>query len=95
MMPFAVRYTMQSIGTHTKLWYLVDARNQVAGRLAAMLALLLQGKTKPIYHPASECDTSFTCTASTASVARGLPTAHKCIMKYMYTGAVIIATFID
>lgn len=46
--------SMQSIGTHTKLWYLVDARNQVAGRLAAMLSLLLQGKTKPIYHPASK-----------------------------------------
>lgn len=42
----------QSLATHTKLWYLIDARGQVAGRLAAMISLLLQGKTKPIYHPA-------------------------------------------
>lgn len=42
----------QSISTHTKLWYLIDARGQVVGRLATMISLLLQGKTKPIYHPA-------------------------------------------
>ncbi|CAI8009147.1 39S ribosomal protein L13, mitochondrial [Geodia barretti] len=40
-----------SIGTHTRLWYLIDARHQVVGRLASMVALLLQGKNKPIYHP--------------------------------------------
>ena len=44
----------QSIGTHTRLWYLVDARDQVVGRLASMVALLLQGKNKPIYHPSGE-----------------------------------------
>lgn len=45
---------MQSLATHTRLWYHVDAEGQVVGRLAAMLSLLLQGKKKPIYHPAGE-----------------------------------------
>ncbi|CAI8009148.1 39S ribosomal protein L13, mitochondrial, partial [Geodia barretti] len=43
-----------SIGTHTRLWYLIDARHQVVGRLASMVALLLQGKNKPIYHPSGQ-----------------------------------------
>jgi large subunit ribosomal protein L13 len=34
------------------MWYLMDARDQVVGRLAATLSLILQGKSKPIYHPA-------------------------------------------
>ena len=48
-------YYVQSLATHTKLWYLIDARGQVVGRLATMISLLLQGKTKPIYHPAGTC----------------------------------------
>ncbi len=32
-------------------WYLVDARGQTLGRLAANLARLLRGKHKPIYTP--------------------------------------------
>ncbi len=45
-------HALQSIATHTRLWYLIDARGQVVGRLAVMISRLLQGKTKPIYHPA-------------------------------------------
>ena len=44
----------QSLATRTRLWYLIDARGQVVGRLASMLSLLLQGKTKPVYHPAGD-----------------------------------------
>ncbi|MFN3505790.1 MAG: 50S ribosomal protein L13 [Caldimicrobium sp.] len=32
-------------------WYLIDAKNQVLGRLAAKLAYLLQGKHRPDYTP--------------------------------------------
>ncbi len=32
-------------------WYLVDAQGKVLGRLAAELAKILRGKTKPIYTP--------------------------------------------
>lgn len=40
----------QSFLTHARLWYLVDAKDQINGRLAAYLGQILQGKTKPIYH---------------------------------------------
>lgn len=32
-------------------WYLIDARGQRLGRLAARIATILQGKHKPIYTP--------------------------------------------
>ncbi|MBW2058178.1 MAG: 50S ribosomal protein L13 [Deltaproteobacteria bacterium] len=32
-------------------WYLVDASGKVLGRLASRLAMVLRGKTKPIYTP--------------------------------------------
>lgn len=32
-------------------WYIVDARNQVLGRLATEVARILKGKHKPIYTP--------------------------------------------
>ena len=40
----------QSFLTHARLWYLVDAKDQINGRLASYLSQVLQGKTKPIYH---------------------------------------------
>lgn len=32
-------------------WWLVDAENKVLGRLASKVAMVLMGKTKPIYTP--------------------------------------------
>ena len=32
-------------------WHVVDASNQVLGRLASKVAMILQGKTKPTYTP--------------------------------------------
>lgn len=43
---------MQSLNTHARLWYQIDAKGQKVGRLATFVVKLLQGKTKPIYHPA-------------------------------------------
>lgn len=40
----------QSFTTHARLWYIIDARDQVCGRLACFIGQILQGKTKPIYH---------------------------------------------
>jgi large subunit ribosomal protein L13 len=34
-----------------KKWYLVDAENEVLGRLASRIAKVLMGKNKPIYTP--------------------------------------------
>jgi large subunit ribosomal protein L13 len=36
-------------------WHLIDAQGQVLGRLASRIALLLQGKHKPIYTPHVDC----------------------------------------
>ena len=38
-----------------KKWYVVDAKDKVIGRLATQLAMILRGKTKPIFTP--HCDT--------------------------------------
>ncbi len=35
----------------TRRWWLVDAQGQVLGRLAARIARILMGKTKPTYTP--------------------------------------------
>jgi len=32
-------------------WLVVDARGQIVGRLASQIAMILRGKTKPIYTP--------------------------------------------
>jgi large subunit ribosomal protein L13 len=38
-----------------RAWYVVDAENQVVGRLATRLATILMGKHKPIYTPHVDC----------------------------------------
>jgi large subunit ribosomal protein L13 len=35
----------------TRTWYVLDAENQVLGRLASRVAILLMGKHKPTYTP--------------------------------------------
>jgi len=35
----------------TRKWWLVDARDQVLGRLASRIATILMGKSKPTYRP--------------------------------------------
>ena len=32
-------------------WYVIDATDKVLGRMASSIAMILQGKTKPIYTP--------------------------------------------
>ena len=41
--------------TAQKEWVLIDAENQVLGRLAAKVAKLLRGKYKPSYTPFEDC----------------------------------------
>ena len=41
--------------TVTKDWVLIDAEGQVLGRLAAKVAMLLRGKTKPNFTPHVDC----------------------------------------
>jgi large subunit ribosomal protein L13 len=37
------------------LWHLIDARNQVPGRLASQVVSLLRGKHKPTFSPNYDC----------------------------------------
>jgi large subunit ribosomal protein L13 len=41
--------------TVTKDWVLIDAEDQVLGRLASKVAMLLRGKLKPNYTPHVDC----------------------------------------
>lgn len=43
-------FTPRPTDIHRK-WYLVDAKNQVLGRLASQVAYVLRGKHKPIFAP--------------------------------------------
>ncbi len=36
-------------------WYIIDAQDQVLGRLASQIALILRGKHKPTYTPNLNC----------------------------------------
>ena len=37
------------------LWHLVDAKNQVVGRLATQIVTILRGKHKPNFSPNYDC----------------------------------------
>ena len=41
--------------TVTKNWYVIDATDQVLGRLASRVALVLRGKNKAAYSPHVDC----------------------------------------
>jgi large subunit ribosomal protein L13 len=41
--------------TITKEWVLVDAENEILGRLASKVAMILRGKLKPSFTPHADC----------------------------------------
>ncbi len=41
--------------TTTKEWYVIDATDEVLGRLASQVAKILRGKNKPCYTPHADC----------------------------------------
>lgn len=41
--------------TVVRKWHLIDAKDQVLGRVASRIAKLLVGKTKPIFTPSVDC----------------------------------------
>ena len=43
--------TIPSVKTMDRRWLLIDAKDQVLGRLASRIALILRGKHKPTYTP--------------------------------------------
>ena len=49
------RVIMSHIRFSQPLWHLVDAKNQVVGRLASQVVRILRGKHKPTYCPNYDC----------------------------------------
>jgi large subunit ribosomal protein L13 len=47
--------TTKFFNAEDRKWVVVDAKNQILGRLATQIAKVLQGKTKPTYSPNSLC----------------------------------------
>ena len=41
--------------TANKEWVIVDAQNEVVGRLSTRVAMILRGKHKPLYTPHADC----------------------------------------
>eukprot|EP00040_Diaphanoeca_grandis_P004431 m.28704 g.28704 ORF g.28704 m.28704 type:complete len:185 (-) comp15958_c1_seq1:69-623(-) len=41
--------------THSRVWYIIDAKQQRPGRLASQIVKVLQGKHKPIYCGGVDC----------------------------------------
>ena len=41
--------------TVEKEWYVVDAENEILGRLASKMAIVLRGKHKPSFTPHVDC----------------------------------------
>lgn len=41
--------------TVTKEWYVIDATDEILGRLASQVAKILRGKNKPSYTPHADC----------------------------------------
>nr|XP_028592057.1 39S ribosomal protein L13, mitochondrial [Podarcis muralis] len=44
----------QQWATFARAWYLIDAKMQPPGKIAAITAIRLQGKHKPVYHALSD-----------------------------------------
>src|SRR5436305_14252427 len=55
MRPAAVSTTLAKKGQVAQKWFLIDAADQVVGRLAVQIANILRGKHRPDYTP--HCDT--------------------------------------
>ena len=47
--------SLQAHLTHTRRWFLLDAKGQAPGRVAQRVVPILTGKMKPIYHPTADC----------------------------------------
>jgi len=45
----------QNVLTRARFWHLIDARGLFVGKLAAIIAPILQGKHKPVYTPGIDC----------------------------------------
>ncbi len=55
MSTLSYRTEIAKPGSYTKKWVVVDAENQIAGRVATKVANILRGKHKPCFTPNMDC----------------------------------------
>lgn len=80
-------------GTAEKDWLLVDAENEIVGRLASKVAYLLRGKHKPDYTPNVDCGSNVIIINADKVRFTGKKTAEKEYIRYTgYPGGQRFAT---
>jgi large subunit ribosomal protein L13 len=67
-----------------KEWFVIDARDLVLGRLAAQVAIILQGKHKPSYTPNVDCGDNVIIINAEAVAVTGMKEISK--IYYRHTG---------
>lgn len=76
-----------------KKWYLIDAENQVVGRLASQVAMILRGKHKPSFSPNSDCGDNVIIINADKVRFTGKKTDEKEYLRYTgYPGGQRVAT---
>ena len=73
-------------GEVQQAWHVIDATDQVLGRLAAKISMILQGKTKPTYTP--HVDTGDFLVVINAEKIRVTGTKLKDKIYYRHTGTI-------
>src|SRR6185503_15450194 len=80
----------------TRDWYVVDATDQVLGRLASQIALRLRGKHKPIYTPHMDTGDFIVVTNVDKITVTGSKTLKKIYYRHTgYPGGIYSRTFND
>lgn len=55
MNPISYKTEFTNAANADKKWYVIDAENQVVGRLASKVAYIIRGKNKPSFSPNADC----------------------------------------
>ena len=86
--------TFSTTDRATAQWYVIDASQEILGRMAANVARILQGKTKPTYTPHADVG-DFVVVLNAAKVqVTGRKAENKVYRRYTgYPGGQVVETF--
>lgn len=91
----SLSYKTQFLNSETvqKDWILIDAENEVLGRLASQVAKILRGKHKPGYTPHVDCGDNVIITNADKVVMTGNKMTEKEYVSYTgYAGGKVVRT---
>jgi len=92
-LPRSQRTFMAKPGQVERRWHLVDAQGQPLGRLAARIALILQGKHRPTYTPHVDTGDFVVVVNARQVVLTGRKWAQKCYYRHSgYPGGLKVRT---